>query len=765
MAVFQKKKILLGILTCIGTSFSALLFSQSASPVGSDEKKEFGIISGKIIDRDTKELISYANVSVVGTLLGAISDDKGNFKIIKIPAGRYRIKASFIGYEAGFFDPVVVEPGEVTVIDITLSPSQALAEAIIVTASRKEQTASLAPASVGVITSEDIRNKNITTFDQAVETAPSVQIIRSGGANVQAVSIRGSSEVAGAGVGNRVLLLIDGRPALSPESGGALWNLVPTNSIERVEVVKGAYSSLYGSSAMGGVINVITKKPTMTPYTKIHAEYGFYNYAPSYTGYHVFNAYNNIEFSHNQKLSSDFSLVVDAARKSSDGYKEKSAFDMYNVYGKLMYGFSNNRNLQISSNFNLINSDYPGSFLPPLQTYSVASWKKDDRQERREFSSDLYYYAIPSTQIKYSTRFYFYRNFSKYIFNGDPNNDSTNINIGHQYIDEETIKAQRIGNVTQLDYYLSKNHYLIAGTDIQYDFTDAQPGYALYGKHSASNMAGYVQDEIKLNEKLITTVGLRYDYSKIFNGYSDGNFSPKISLVYEILPDWSVRSLFAQAFRNPSIAERYIQYEQGGGITFQQNPNLKSEKLFASYELGTKFKITEFSSYDISLFWNEYKNLISYVPVAGQSLTFEIQNLSRARMRGFEFNFNLFLQRYFTASFGYTYLDAQDRSKNRTDNTLPYKIKHSFNFSSDAMYDKFSLNVNGRHNGHIREVSIYPGSEPQAFFVLNAKVSYKFLRNQIIYIAVNNITDMQYEEIERYRMPNRSYTIGMMIEF
>ncbi|MCB0627341.1 MAG: TonB-dependent receptor plug domain-containing protein, partial [Saprospiraceae bacterium] len=86
---------------------------------------------------------------------------------------------------------------------------------------------------------------------------------------VQAFSIRGASEVAGGGIGNRVLLLIDGRPALSPESGGALWNLVPLNSVERIEVVKGAYSSLYGSSAMGGVINVITHKPEAEPLTRV----------------------------------------------------------------------------------------------------------------------------------------------------------------------------------------------------------------------------------------------------------------------------------------------------------------------------------------------------------------------------------------------------------------------------------------------------------------------------------------------------------------
>src|SRR5690606_6490425 len=94
--------------------------------------------------------------------------------------------------------------------------------------------------------------------------------------NVQSLSIRGSSEVAGGGIGNRVLLLLDGRPAITPESGGALWNLVPLGALERIEVIKGAYSSLFGSSAMGGIVNLITRLPDTVAHTDISISGGFY---------------------------------------------------------------------------------------------------------------------------------------------------------------------------------------------------------------------------------------------------------------------------------------------------------------------------------------------------------------------------------------------------------------------------------------------------------------------------------------------------------
>lgn len=756
------------------------LYSQSAMPVtfvthSDDEsdgnRKIFGEITGKIYDSKTKEPLSYVNVMVVGTVLGDVSDENGFFKITKVPIGTHKVQANFIGYNMSTVENITVLFNRPTAIDIALEEAPIISEDIVITASRREQTANLAPASVGVITADEIKNKGITTFDQAIEAAPSVQMVRSSGSNVQSVSIRGSSEVAGAGVGNRVLLLIDGRPALSPESGGALWNLVPTNSIERVEVVKGAYSSLYGSNAMGGVINVITKKPVLKPYTKVHAEYGFYDPAPSYTGYNKIGDYNTLEFSHSRKID-NFSFLIDAGRKGNDGHRESTGFEMYNVYGKGIYNFSNNRNIQISANYNWIHNEYPATWLNFLDAYSVAPWRKDDRQNRHEFSSDLYYYAIPSTSVKYSTRFYYYNNGSEYLFDRNPGNDSTNVNTGHQDIPKTAINTYRVGNVSQLDYYVGDIHYLIAGTDFQFDYTDARPADILYGKHKAVNVAGYLQDEIRLHKKFTTTVGLRYDYNTIFGDYSEGNFSPKISMVYAINDDWSVRTLLAQAYRNPSVAERYIKYESGGGISFIQDPNLKSEKLYASFELGTKFRITEYTAYDISYFYNEYKNLIAYKLVSGN--LYKVLNLNRARMQGIEFNFNLYCKHYYTASFGYTYLDARDISKNAGINDigypsgnheLPYKVKHSFNFNSDVFYEYLAWNVNGRYNSAMKEVSIYPGSEPDAFFVANTKVSYKFQPGRMIYISVNNIFDAQYEEIERYRMPGRSYTLGTIFEF
>lgn len=149
--------------------------------------------------------------------------------------------------------------------------------------------------------------------------------------SVQSVSLRGSSEVAGGGVGNRVLLAIDGRPALNSDSGGALWSLVPTNFIDRIEIVKGAFSSLYGSTAMGGVINVITQKPTAGRYFEVNLTGGMYETAPKDIQFKDSpNFYNNLSIGLSRNLGW-FSYIFQVSRKASDGHREHSSFEIYNL--------------------------------------------------------------------------------------------------------------------------------------------------------------------------------------------------------------------------------------------------------------------------------------------------------------------------------------------------------------------------------------------------------------------------------------------------
>ncbi|MCB0583727.1 MAG: TonB-dependent receptor, partial [Phaeodactylibacter sp.] len=367
-------------------------------------QEQAGAIEGVARDAESGELLPLVNIRLADTLVGTSTEFDGAFRLTGLRPGTYGLRASYVGYEEQHLESIGVQAGKSTRVVIELHPAAVIADEVVVTATLRPQAVKLTPASIGVVTSKQIRERNITTFDQAFDEVPGVVATRSSGANVQALSIRGASEVAGGGIGNRVLLLIDGRPAISPESGGALWNLVPLNSIERIEVVKGAYSSLYGSSAMGGVINVITRKPQAEPEMRLHLNYGFYNRAPASTGYTAFNDFHTIEGSYSRRTGK-FAYLLDGGWKANDGHREKSGFNLYNFYGKASWQFSNNRFLQLSGNVNRIHNDTPATWFSTRQAYSVAPYRKDDYQDRRELNTDLYYYALPNSRVKYSSRF------------------------------------------------------------------------------------------------------------------------------------------------------------------------------------------------------------------------------------------------------------------------------------------------------------------------------------------------------------------------
>jgi iron complex outermembrane receptor protein len=722
-------------------------------------------IQGRVVNAATGEALPYVDVGLKGEeQKGVSTDEEGFFTIGGLPPGSYQLWVSCMGYEEKVTEPLQIEDRSVEKLTIELVAGNILSDELVVTAALRPQTVRLAAASIGLVTARQLREKNITTFDQAFDEVPGVIVTRSSGANVQALSIRGASEVAGGGIGNRVMLLIDGRPAISPESGGALWNLVPMASVERIEVVKGAYSSLYGSSAMGGVINVITRQPAEEPETRINLNYGFFDDPPFPTDYQGYHDFHTLEVSHSRRMG-NFSYLLDGSWKANDGHREKSGFNLYNFYGKASWQLRRSRYLQLSGNINHIFNDTPATWLSASQPYSVAEHRKDDFQNRREYNADLYYYALPSDRLKYSTRFYYYQNYSRFSFNDDPGNDSTNVNFGRQPVDNSSIRAQRLGNVTQVDLFTRDGHNLMAGTDVKWDGVVGLPDTVLYGRHQAIGLGLFLQDEFSVSEKFTATFGARLDHYNIIGEFEETNFSPKLALSFRPSEELSFRFLIAQAFRNPAMAERYIKFTQGGGLRFRPNPGLRAERLDLSLEWGSRWQLSRRSSVDVALFYNRYKNLIGFQQISRplEPLVYEVINLKEAVMQGVELSWQQQWNNTLSTRLGYTFLDARDVSVGRLNDELPYKVRHSFSFSATARHKGFTLNLNSRYRSAIREVSLYPGSEPGAAFLINSRLGYRFNEHFSAFLAADNMGNLQYEELERYRMPGRSWTAGVQL--
>ncbi len=713
-------------------------------------------ISGRVLDASTGEGLSYVNVHLDSSSIGVNTDQKGNFTLENLPSGTVHLTFTMIGFQTSHV------LAHTSPIEVKLHPEIYLADEIVISATKKTQSLHLAPASVSVVTQAALTAKGIRSFDDAFHDVSGIQVTRSSGSNVQSLSIRGASETAGGGIGNRVLLLLDGRPAITPESGGALWNLVPLGAIERIEVIKGAYSSLFGSSAMGGVINVITLNADTVPHTDFSLEYGLHAKPPAYTMYDGYHDFYRLGITHRESQGK-WSYVFNGGARGNEGHREKSSFTTYNAFGKLTYHFSPNRSFQVSAMYNDIFNDTPATWLSRTDAYRVAEHRKDDTQHKREINADAIYTAYAHANVKYSTRFYYYGGITDFVFNDDPGNDSTNVNFGKQFIDTEKVIVHRGGNNTQLDISIGNDHYLIAGIEVQRDYIDGRPDTVLYGVHTAWNFGAFVQDEWMISDRFIITGGIRFDEYSITNIFSEGNISPKIAAVYKATSRVSIRALLARAFRNPSIAERYTKFEQGGGLSFLPNPLLRAEKLILSAELGARMTITPQIKIDASIFYNRYKDLISYQQRSfpGEPLKFEVINLNNAIMEGFEITADYLPLSWLKLQAGYSYLNAWDASEGRFNDVLPYKSKHTGFASVYTSFKKFNASAQARGRSRIDEVFIYPGSEPEGYIIYNGRIGYSINPKLDASFSIQNITNKQYEEIERYRMEGRTNQFGL----
>ncbi len=742
------------------------LAKQGTAQISENDDVLYGEIAGRVLDAVTHEPLPFVNVFLDSTRLGAATANDGSFLLRRVPPGKYRLHLSRLGYDNILVADLTLAPGKLLSRDFFMHESPLTGQEITVTAARKEQTAQMAPASVAILNAAELKYRQIATFDQALETVPGVSVLRAASTNVQSLSIRGSSDVAGGGVGNRVLLLIDGRPALSSDAGGALWSLVPTNFIDRVEIVKGAFSSLYGSTAMGGVVNVITRRPTYNRQTRVEASYGMYELPALELRHTDTPGYlTSLALSHSGRKN-QLSYLLNFSRKQSSGFRERSAYAFYDLYGKLLFDFRQNRNLEVSLGATSAQNDYPHTWRDNLQPYRVIPRYQDDRQEKLNYNADVFYWAVPSRRAKYSSRFYFYRNSAHSFFNeSDPDwrrtrNDSLGLRTD--------IDADKLGNITQLDWSLASSHYLIIGVDTQLDRVQSSPDSIMYGDRQVNNFASYIQDEITVNPRLTLTTGLRLDYNVLVHGKRQSQISPKLAAVYQVRDNIALRALAGQAFRAPSIAERFFQKEISGNTSFVPNPELKAERM-NSIEFGGRVQIGKWFETDAAYFHYRYRDMIYWIALPQQigqlEPIFQVRNLNRALMQGVEVGVNLYWRPHLHVRGAYTYLDAKDRSENRTDDLLAYRIRHALNFGANWRWQKYELNFDGRYNGRVEEVFLYPNDEPKAYVLLNTKATARFFKGFAFSVGCNNLLDAQYEELARYRMPGRHWITGASWEF
>lgn len=710
-------------------------------------------VKGTVKDVETNEPIEGAAVLVLGTSLKAATDDQGHYSIYNLRDGTYDVKASHVAYADEIKQNVSLEAGKTEIVDFQLTRSVIEIPEIIVRTERIEQTSKSATGTVNILSADEIAGGNASTFDQALESVPGIMLSRSAGTATNSMSIRGSSDMRGGGVGNRVLLLIDGRPAITADTGGANWSLLPLDVVERVEVVKGALSPLYGSNAMGGVVNFITRSPTDSRSTKLNMGLGYFDKPPEWMQYSDKTSYfGDVGIVHSNSYR-DLGYMFSLSGKRSDGHRQNTDFSLYNAYGKLQYINRRDLKLFLSLSRTSLERGYPHIWLldntsPYVHPLKIAHEKTNDRQEKQVWDFDLFLSSPISSNLKLAANLYRFENYSRSLYNPD---DLEGDNRPYGFFTDSD--ADKSGGILQIDISHLRRNYLILGLDIQVDAVDSNPPDLMFGKHQAETLAGFAQDKITVSDALIVMLGARYDYRRLSEGDGEGQLSPKAGLSYQIDGNTSVRLSLGQAFRSPSLAEVYMREEIHSGVKFLENPDLKAEKLRLYAEVGLRRRLFDLLETDTSLFVYEFSDMIFWEPLSESE--YQVINLNSSVMKGVETGMN-FSWRGLSAMANYTYLDAKDRTEGRADDKLPYKPRHSAYASLSYQYARFTLGLSIRYVSEMEEVIFYPNDAPDWFYVANSRLSYNLSDQVTLSVAVNNLLDRQYEEMARYRMPGRS---------
>ncbi len=712
-----------------------------------------GTISGVVRDKDSGESLPGVNVIIDGTTLGAATNLEGRFTVSNVPPGTYRVRASIIGYLAGVKTGVAVNANQNTELNFALGQTSVEVPEVIVTASKRPQSFMETPASVSVVNARQIEQQNFVELDDMLEFTPGVNIM--GGQ----INIRGSSGYS-RGAGSRVQFLVDGVPMLPGDSGDIKWDALPPNEIERVEIVKGASSSLYGSNALGGVVNVITKDPSDKPLTAIRGTFGLYGdpYFPEYEWTGRTLSYNNQDLTHSRAIG-NLKIRASVGRRESTGFGENRHYHRFSAFTKAKYNFSPATYATVYANYARDRHGEVIQWKSAKDPYEVAPENTSDVTFSYRVQAGATLRAVLGKRATLKLRnSYFGNGFDNELADPEENPFCGTNN------DTISVQANKDDFEAQVDFEWNTQHASTFGLAGTFDFIDA----TLYGDHEGRDFGGYVQHEWRPIPVFTATGSLRFDHRWVDTGVKEYHLNPRLGLVYQLSTQASLRASAGRGFRAPSMAEMFT-CTRAGGFTVIPNQDLSSEVAW-SYEVGGQFILNPFLL-NTALFWSDYDDFIEGTFVIKQSKSvIQFQNLSRARIRGAEIELNGgFWKKRLHFGLGYTYLDPReleqynaDGSVTAVDQPLAYRAEHLLTGNVSLVLGHYSMGFDSRYVSRIERVQVYPDDSRVSQKVTNIRVGATYGPAELTLNAYN-LLRFSYTQIERNMEAMRSFALTMAI--
>lgn len=704
-------------------------------------------LSGKIVDSKTKNPIGGVLVYLENTSHGATSNPEGIFRF-EAPYGNFTLIAAFLTYNT--FRKEINFKNDLEV-NIEMVSNDAQMNLVVVSAGRYEQNIGEVTVSMEVIQPKLIEDKNAVNIDEILQQTPGVAIVD------DEPQIRSGSGYS-FGAGSRVQVLVDNIPILSGDAGKPSWGFLPTENVSQVEIIKGASSVLYGSSALSGVINFRTAYPTSKPKTKISVYHGFYSKPQSDSAvyWNRQGMKSGINFLHSEKFGKlDFvfasSIQYDDGhlgpiKDTADGSFSNGNYNPLNVD---RYNAGNRARLNLNLRYRLTDRLFVGlsGIYSTSNSLATLIWGNSTTGLYSAYAGSAtrtvqqLYTIDPSVQ--YTSKKGAVHSLKTRWQSLDNNNDNNQGNFSDVFYSEYQV---------QKNWELNKIKNLTTTAGVVNTETDARGelfvGGNTNGRNAARNTAAYFQIDKKVGERLNLSGGVRYEQF-ILNTEKNGKPVFRAGANYKLGVATYVRASYGQGYRFPSIAEKFI-VTGLGAIQVFANPDLKPETSYNA-EIGIKqgFKIGEFKGFiDLAVFQQEFRNFIEFtfgqwtpVPVSDltaltQAIGFKSLNTGGAKVQGAEVSVlgtGTIRKIRFDVLAGYTYTKPvsttpdyvyaqtiqtpgtivigefaqasyQTTGENISNNILKYRMQHLIRIDVGATKGKINSGISFRANSHMQNI-------------------------------------------------------------
>ncbi|UCG35586.1 MAG: TonB-dependent receptor [Candidatus Omnitrophota bacterium] len=576
---------------------------------------------------------------------------------------------------------------------------------IVVTPTKMEQEYGQSTQQVSVIGEDDIKSSGQIQIADVLDLAPSVDIWDQGLAGaVKSPHIRGSTA-------EQVLVLMDGRPLNTPRDGFTDLNKISLANIERIEILRGAASTMYGSSAVGGAINVITKRGSEDMPTQLSTKFGSF-------------ATKNVKFSHGDKID-NFDYFISYEYLASHGHRDNSDYLANIINTKIGYTFNPDHDLVLSAGYYNGETGSPG----PITFQDL-----DDQRETFDRYFDLTYKGKFSEHQDLTVKFFHNRDRLEFIETFNPLDKSSH-----------TAKVYGVDG-----YYVHRFNDTLR-TTLGGTYQDDKINSTQTGNHSYNFKGIYFDSELALSERASLQGGVRWDN---YSHFGD-RVSPRGGLIVWLSDTIQFHSSYGSSYRAPTFNELYWPEGMWAG----GNPNLKPE-LAWSVDGGFAAYPVEGLKVDLTVFKTRFEDLIQWVPDA--FFVWRPMNVSSAVTEGFEieadYEFNDKLNSYFS----YTYLAAKDLS---TKKWLVRRSRHHYKMG--LLYkpsDEWELGFNAAYRTKVFE-DVNNINPLKHYFVMDLHMAYNIIDSIQISFDIKNLFDRIYEEADNYPLAGRAFYGGVKINF